>query len=43
VLAAHVIDRLGNWMDLDALRAMANGLVLDLDSAAAAVDAAGAP
>jgi len=36
VLAAHVIDRLGNWMDLDALRAMANGLVLDLDSAAAA-------
>jgi DNA gyrase subunit B len=36
VLAAHVIERLGNWMDLDALRAMANGLVLDLDSAAAA-------
>ena len=36
VLAAHVIGRLGNWMDLDALRAMANGLVLDLDSAAAA-------
>jgi DNA gyrase subunit B len=36
VLAAHVIDRLGNWMDLDALRAMANGLVLDLDNAAAA-------
>jgi DNA gyrase subunit B len=35
VAAAHVIDRLGNWMDLDALRAMANGLVLDLDSAAA--------
>jgi DNA gyrase subunit B len=36
VLAAHVIERLGNWMDLDALRAMANGLVLDLDNAAAA-------
>jgi DNA gyrase subunit B len=36
VLAAHVIERLGNWMDLDALRAMANGLTLDLDSAAAA-------
>jgi DNA gyrase subunit B len=36
VLAAHVIERLGNWMDLDGLRAMANGLVLDLDSAAAA-------
>jgi DNA gyrase subunit B len=36
VLATHVIDRLGNWMDLDGLRAMANGLVLDLDNAAAA-------
>ncbi len=36
VLAAHVIERLGNWMDADALRAMANGLVLDLDGAAAA-------
>ncbi|OYU74876.1 MAG: DNA gyrase subunit B, partial [Burkholderiales bacterium PBB5] len=36
VLATHVIDRLGNWMDLDALRAMANGLALDLDSAPAA-------
>ena len=36
VAATHVIDRLGNWMDLDALRAMANGLVLDLDSAPAA-------
>jgi len=36
VLASHVMDRLGNWMDLEALRALANGLVLDLDSAAAA-------
>ena len=36
VLASNVINRLGNWMDLDALRAMANGLVLDLDNAAAA-------
>jgi DNA gyrase subunit B len=31
-----VIERLSNWMDLDALRAMANGVVLDLDSTAAA-------
>ncbi|MBK7060410.1 MAG: DNA topoisomerase (ATP-hydrolyzing) subunit B [Rubrivivax sp.] len=36
VLATSVIDRLSNWMDLDALRAMANGLTLDLDNAAAA-------
>ena len=36
VRASHVIDRLANWMDLDGLRAMANGLVLDLDSAASA-------
>jgi DNA gyrase subunit B len=36
VLATHVMDRLGNWMDLDALRAITNGLTLDLDSAAAA-------
>ncbi len=33
VLATSVIDRLANWMDLDALRALANGLTLDLDSA----------
>ena len=33
VLAAHVIDRLGNWMDLEGLRAIANGLTLDLDGA----------
>ncbi len=36
VLANHVIDRLGNWMDLEALRAIANGLTLDLDGAAQA-------
>jgi len=36
LLATTVIERLGNWMDLDALRAITNGLVLDLDSAAAA-------
>jgi DNA gyrase subunit B len=36
VVANHVMDRLGNWMDLQALRALANGLVLDLDTAAAA-------
>jgi DNA gyrase subunit B len=32
VLAAHVIERLANWMDVEALRAMANGLALDLDT-----------
>ncbi len=36
LVATSVIERLSNWMDLDALRAMANGLALDLDSAAAA-------
>jgi DNA gyrase subunit B len=36
VLANHVIERLGNWMDLEALRAIANGLTLDLDTAAQA-------
>ncbi|MBI5260139.1 MAG: DNA topoisomerase (ATP-hydrolyzing) subunit B [Burkholderiales bacterium] len=40
VLAAHVMDRLGNWMDLEALRAIANGLTLDLDTAAQAEAAA---
>lgn len=33
VLANHVVERLSNWMDLEALRAIANGLTLDLDSA----------
>ena len=36
VLAAHVTGRLGNWMDIDGLRAITNGLVLDLDNAASA-------
>jgi DNA gyrase subunit B len=36
VLATSVINRLSNWMDLDALRAMANGLTLDLEGAAQA-------
>ena len=36
VLATHVMDRLGNWMDVDGLRAITNGLTLDLDTAASA-------
>ena len=32
VLAKNVVDRLANWMDVDALRAMANGLAIDLDT-----------
>ncbi|MBC7941014.1 MAG: DNA gyrase subunit B, partial [Chitinophagaceae bacterium] len=36
LVANSVIDRLANWMDLDALRALGNGLQLDLDSAATA-------
>ena len=36
MLANRVVERLGHWMDLDALRAIANGLALDLDSAATA-------
>ncbi|MEK8051863.1 DNA topoisomerase (ATP-hydrolyzing) subunit B [Ideonella sp. DXS22W] len=35
-VANQVIERLNNWMDLDALRAIANGLELDLDDAAKA-------
>ena len=42
VLATHVMERLGNWMDTEALRALANGLVLDLDSAEAAEASAAA-
>jgi DNA gyrase subunit B len=34
VLANNVIDRLSNWMDIEALRAIADGLVLDLDDMA---------
>jgi len=36
VAGDHVVERLSNWMDQEALRALANGLQLDLDSAAAA-------
>jgi DNA gyrase subunit B len=32
LLANAVIDRLSNWMDLDALRALGSGLVLNLDT-----------
>ena len=32
VLAKNVVDRLANWMDVDALRAIANGLAIDLDT-----------
>ncbi len=40
VLADNVVDRLSNWMDVEALRAMASGLELDLDSAEAAAASA---
>jgi DNA gyrase subunit B len=36
VLAKNVVERLSNWMDVEALRAMANGLALDLDTLDAA-------
>ena len=36
VLATHVMDRLANWMDVDGLRAITNGLTLDLDTTASA-------
>ncbi|MGZ5277340.1 MAG: toprim domain-containing protein, partial [Caldimonas sp.] len=36
VLAKNVVERLANWMDVDALRAIANGLEIDLDSLEAA-------
>ena len=36
LVANSVINRLANWMDLDALRALGNGLQLDLDNTAAA-------
>ena len=42
VLASNVIDRLGNWMDTGALRTIADGLVLDLDTPAAAQASAAA-
>jgi DNA gyrase subunit B len=36
VLANNVVSRLSNWMDVEGLRAMANGLALDLDTLQAA-------
>ena len=36
LVANAVTERLSNWMDVDAVRAIGSGLVLDLDSAAAA-------
>ncbi|MFW9615980.1 MAG: DNA gyrase subunit B, partial [Aquabacterium sp.] len=42
VKANSVVERLGNWMDVEALRAIANGLTLDLDSAEAAQASAAA-
>ena len=36
LLANSVSERLSNWMDVEALRAIADGLMLDLDSTAAA-------
>jgi DNA gyrase subunit B len=32
VLANNVVERLSNWMDIEALRAMANGLEINLDT-----------
>jgi DNA gyrase subunit B len=32
VTANSVVERLGNWMDIEALRAIANGLTLNLDT-----------
>ncbi len=40
VLANNVVDRLSAWMDIEALRAMANGLHLDLDTLQAAEQSA---
>jgi DNA gyrase subunit B len=42
VLAENVIARLAAWMDVEGLKAMADGLVLDLDSAPAAEQSAAA-
>nr|MDQ2735956.1 DNA gyrase subunit B [Pseudomonadota bacterium] len=40
VLAKNVVDRLANWMDVDALRAIANGLAIDLDTLGSAENSA---
>ncbi len=42
VLAKNVVERLSNWMDVEALRAMANGLALDVDTLEAAERSAAA-
>jgi DNA gyrase subunit B len=42
VLATNVIQRLSNWMDVEALRAISDGLVLKLDNASEAEASAGA-
>ena len=40
VKAANVIDRLSNWMDVEALRAISDGLTLDLEDATRAAASA---
>ena len=40
--ATNVIDRLSNWMDVEALRALSDGLTLNLDDAGAAAGSAAA-
>jgi DNA gyrase subunit B len=42
VLAKNVVERLSSWMDVEALRAMANGLALDIDTLEAAEQSAAA-
>jgi DNA gyrase subunit B len=42
VLAKNVVERLSSWMDVEALRAMANGLALDVDTLEAAEQSAAA-
>ncbi|WP_423221919.1 DNA topoisomerase (ATP-hydrolyzing) subunit B [Ideonella margarita] len=42
VLATNVINRLSNWMDVEALRAISDGLVLNLDDLAQAETSAAA-
>jgi len=42
VVAKNVVERLSNWMDVDGLRAIANGLALDLDTLEAAEASAAA-
>lgn len=42
VLANNVVERLSNWMDVEALRAMANGLEINLDTLESAETSAAA-